>query len=269
MIIKKIMSTSFYIRIILIMVVLILFGAGFYTIYEINEYKQANEMKYIPLDPKDDYIIQWKDSVLETKIRENIGKKEGDIYLSDIWDVNNLFFRRPIGDDGPVGETIKNIDNLKGLKNLRELFLDYNEVTDINAIGSMDHLEYLSLNGNHIQNLYEIQSLSHLQYLDLSNTLIRGEDLKYVSGIKNLASLLLNYNKIKSLENLTNLNLYMLQVRENQITDLQPLINNKHLFYLDLGENQIQDIGSLYKLKNLTFVWLDNNNINDISPLKR
>jgi Leucine-rich repeat (LRR) protein len=58
-----------------------------------------------------------------------------------------------------------------------------------------------------------------------------------------------------------------IDVSNNRITDLSPLIDLAKLEKLDLSDNEIGDIDVLSNLRNLKSVLLSNNNIDDISPL--
>ena len=65
------------------------------------------------------------------------------------------------------------------------------------------------------------------------------------------------------------LNLTVLDLHDNRISDLSPLKNLVNLMDLDLDDNQISDISSLNTLTNLTVLDLDGNKISNISTLSR
>lgn len=107
--------TSVIIQII-IMVVFSIIG---YYIFNSNQASDRTELdealKYrpLPFSAENDYIVEWSDTVLETRIREQLGKEKGGIYLSALWDYNTLYLVREPGFDDPgvdaVGDTIKDI----------------------------------------------------------------------------------------------------------------------------------------------------------------
>ena len=58
--------------------------------------------------------------MLENKIRKNINRKDGDIYLSDLWDVCFLNIGRNIELEPKedIAKQIEDISSLEGLENL-------------------------------------------------------------------------------------------------------------------------------------------------------
>ncbi|HAZ48390.1 MAG TPA: hypothetical protein DDW76_32015, partial [Cyanobacteria bacterium UBA11369] len=62
-------------------------------------------------------------------------------------------------------------------------------------------------------------------------------------------------------------NLTYLNLQNNQIADISPLLTLTNLTHLDLNNNQIADISPLSALTNLTHLILVHNQIADISPL--
>lgn len=225
--------------------------------------------KYIPLDSEKDHKIQWSDTVLEDKVRQWIDKKEGDIYLSELWDVETLNMDRWIDDSGIVGDEITDISSLEGLQNLKILSLEYHNVTDIRVISSMTNLEELNLNGNHVKDLSAIETLRFLDTLDLRNTRIQEADLGCIAGLKNLDILCLDYNGLKDLEGIADLDLLWLTASGNEIADLSPLEGLNRCVHLDLRDNMIIEVGALSALKKLEYLNLRNNKITDIAPLRK
>jgi len=62
-------------------------------------------------------------------------------------------------------------------------------------------------------------------------------------------------------------NLQVLYLYNNYISDLSPLSGLNNLWYLDLGSNQISDLSPLGTVSNLQELLLDSNQISDLSPL--
>ena len=267
-----------------------LFAKSVFSFIYNSKVSKENEDKYVFLDPKEDRKIQWDDTVLEDKVRQWIDKREGDIYLRDLWDITALKLDRWVGDDGIVGDEIRDISSLEGLQNLRILSLEYHDVADIHVISSMTNLEKLDLNGNHIQDLSAIVSLQFLKKLDLRNTCIQKEELKCISELKSLSTLRLDYNGLEELGVVEELNLFCLTASGNEITDISPLRNSDKCRFidlcsnritdisplknvdkclaLDLSDNEITDVGALSALKRLEYLNLCDNKITDITPLK-
>ncbi len=76
----------------------------------------------------------------------------------------------------------------------------------------------------------------------------------------------MNLKDISVLDELKNLD--VLNLWNNEITNIGVLSKLEHLSYLVLGSNSIRDISALYKLKKLSHLNLWKNNIRDISALE-
>ena len=84
----------------------------------------------------------------------------------------------------------------------------------------------------------------------------------------NLVLLKLKNNSITNVSPLSSMvNLQELKLSQNQISDIKPLSSLVNLQELHLGENQISDINPLSSLVNLQTLLLNNNQISDIKPL--
>lgn len=264
----------------MIFLALALFGGSYYIYNYILAQKHGGDYTFeiTDLAPEMDHIILWTDTVLESRIRECINKKEGDIYLSDIWYCQALnLSRTPIIDNNLKTVTfsedpITDISNLAGLKNLRTLDLTANMITDISAVGSMDNLKVLLLYGNPLRDISAIESLTQLKNLNLNSTHLQGEELEHLLGLKNLSFLYLDFNEIESLEALKIPKVSLLSLRGNQIVDITPLTElHESLLWLDLSDNQISDISSLTKLKKVYYLDLAHNQLTklpDFSKMK-
>lgn len=254
----------------LIFLAVILIGARFYFTYS-NRSKENQEPNYVSLNPENDSKIYWTDKALENKIREIINKKEGDIYLSDLWSYYTLELGRKIENTEIRGEVIEDISSLAELANLRGLNLEYHAVTDISVLHKLDNLQRLSLDGNPIQDFSAIESLPLLKELNLRNTPIKDADLEYLAGLKNLVILYLDFNEIESLEGLGSIRPAVLSARQNKIGDITSLTNldGSLLWLLDLRKNQISKIDSLSKFKKLQYLSLSDNKITSIEPIKK
>lgn len=117
-----------------------------------------------------------------------------------------------------------------------------------------------------IKSLAGLEKAHNLLELRLARNLI--EDIKPISGLKNLQSLDLSGNKITNLDPLEKLvNLQYLELSDNQVADLKPLAGLTKLSALYLGGNKITNVGPLAKLNRLQSLHLDRNQITDIGPL--
>ena len=97
----------------------------------------------------------------------------------------------------------------------------------------------------------------------------RISDLKGLEFATNLTLILNlrdnNISDISPLANLTNLEVLLLE--GNKISDISPLSGLTNLKTLDLGDNAISDLSPLANLANLKTVRLRNNVLSDIAPL--
>ena len=109
---------------------------------------------------------------------------------------------------------IKAIKQISELKNLEELYLDYNWITKIEGIEKLIKLKTLSINRNNIGSIKDIIKNTNIEILTLKNCGIQN-----IEGIEQLASL-------KSLD-----------LSSNNIIDITPLANNEKLTYLNIKNN--------------------------------
>jgi Leucine-rich repeat (LRR) protein len=127
---------------------------------------------------------------------------------------------------------IKEIEEIKGFDNIKEL-------TDLN------------LAGNHITNISHLDNLKKLKVLKLRNNKIRM--IRGLDNLKNLEELYLDGNQIQKINGLKNLlNLKILNLNSNQIDYIQGLENLNKLQELYIGENSIpqdliEDLGGINK----------------------
>ncbi|AFZ36088.1 leucine-rich repeat-containing protein [Stanieria cyanosphaera PCC 7437] len=146
----------------------------------------------------------------------------------------------------------------------------------------------LNLNNEIVRNLGKdfrlLQCLPNLQQLNGSGSW-SGNDLSVLQSLTKLTTLSLldceidddNLDRIKSLTNLTSLNLSTPNVliygrtfhyTHNHITDLKPLRSLAKLEKLELSANPIKDISPLQSLTNLRELNLKHSPIEDLTPLK-
>ena len=180
-------------------------------------------------------VIQWQDKSLEKCIRDILGKANGDIKGYELSKIEII-------ECDHANITILN--DLKYCTNLKELFLGYNNISDISVLGNLTKLENLYLIANNISDISALKNLSSLQKIELDFN---------------------NINDISVLKNLTNLT--YLSLWENDISDINILENLTNLKILSLGYNNISDVSMLNKLTNLERLSLSGNNISDVSVL--
>ena len=152
--------------------------------------------------------MTFKDKALEKLIRDNLGKTEGEItveelesievivpgYYRGISDISDLKYCKNLkklvfpSDDRRPMTTLKQIDALSELTELKELTLTYNRVlSDISPLAKLKKLEVLDLSGNAIEDISPLKDLSALRVLHLTSNPIR--DGSPIAGMSELVDL--------------------------------------------------------------------------------
>ncbi len=210
------------------------------------------------------HVMVWNDSVLESKMREITGIYSGDIWLKDVWKISELDLGRSY--DDVESTPVRNLQALSELENLKELYLDNSELSDISALAGFTSLTLLSLDYNQISDISPLSQLSSLNILSLESNQI--SDISPLADLQSLNTLSLWGNQISDISPLADLHsLNSLSLSENQISDISPLAGLHSLNTLYLWENQISDISPLAGLHSLNSLSLWENQISDISPL--
>ena len=223
------------------------------------------------------------DANLRTALEQQMGKSAGatitQLDMAKLPELLRLQRQRP---------PISLVTGLEHAVNVAFLSLDYNSISDLSPLASLNSLTSLSLRGNSISDLSPLASSTSLRWLTLNNNSIsdlsplasltspRGlylsdnsiSDLSPLASSTSLTHLSLSNNPISDLSPLASLNsLTFLSLRGNSISDLSPLASLTSLQSLYLHGNSISDLSPLASLTSLQFLYLDNNSISDLSPL--
>jgi internalin A len=185
--------------------------------------------------------VYFADKNFEHVIRESLDKRLGDITNIDMLTVSAV---------NGCERGIYNIEPLVYCKNVYEINLEDNYISDISVLSSLDSLEELYLGSNYFIDISSLSNLINLRQLDLGyNQQIT--DISSLSRLVNLNSLDLECNKISDISPLHNLvNLSDLYLNENDITDIKPLSSLINLKYLYLSGNQIIDYSPISLIYN-------------------
>jgi internalin A len=116
-----------------------------------------------------------------------------------------VLLKRAGTDDAEAAERI--------LLSMTELYLNYNQITDISSLGSLTNLTELYLSGNQITDISSLGSLTNLITLYLSGNQIT--DISSLGSLTNLTTLSLLCNQIT--------NLSLLDSLTNSLTNLTKL----------------------------------------------
>ena len=120
----------------------------------------------IPFDQSglQDYVIEWNDARLEKVVRKEIKKSEGDIMLSDVWELEFLGMSY---EGNSQDEELLDISALKELRNLKSLVMSYSRIKDFAVLSELTNLNKLVLNYDAIEDLSVIPVIPSLEELKL------------------------------------------------------------------------------------------------------
>ena len=254
--------------------------------------------KAVYTNPERDFAIDWKDRVLESRMREITGIHSRDIMYRDVKDIIQLYL------SSKGGDKIGDISALGSLTKLEYLDLSDNKISDISALGNLINLKILDLSGNQISDISVLNSLNKLNYLDLTDNqitdfsqiehlniprvfmefakgqsanggtagkaplpdyVIEWKDSVLESRMREITGIHSRDIKYSDVKNITQL--YLSSKGGDKISDISALSIMEKLEYLDLVNNEISDISALSNMANLKILDLTNNQINDISVL--
>jgi Leucine-rich repeat (LRR) protein len=198
-------------------------------------------------------IVVFTDSALETKVREQMGKPEGDITLSEASAVVKL----DLSNESPDVMNSKNggihdISDLRYFTSLEDLNLSYNEIHDLSPLAELTTLKYLGFTGILPDDLSVLKGLTNLIFLGFDWTCEESERLNGTLSLAFMADM-------KDLE--------IFSCMGNGVQDISALGGLTKIWSLFLNDNAITDISALANLTNLTELKLDGNPIQDYSPL--
>lgn len=161
---------------------------------------------------------------------------------------------------------ISNIAKMTWPPRLQTLDLGHNRLKEFSVLERLEKLNTLFLNRNRIRDLNPFLVPTSLRELDLNGNQI--ESLGPLENQRQIEVLFLSYNLIGDLSPLARFhNLTRLELIGNHIEALDPLQSLTNLNILALGHNQIRNLKPLAKLKQLIRLTLQKNRISDIRPL--
>jgi len=199
-------------------------------------------------------VVVFTDDALEAKVREAMGRPEGDIIVAEAQAVVKLDLSNESFDDmNRQNGGIRDISDLKYFTGLEELNLSYNDISDFTPIAELTSIKVLGFNG------------------------IRPKDLSVLKGLTNMTCLIFDWTCDESQWRNGNVSLdFMADMKDLEIfsaigggiKDINALGGLTKIWSLYLENNAITDISSLANLTNLKELKLSNNPIGDYSPLK-
>lgn len=138
------------------------------------------------------------------------------------------------------GLTDNDVIELSKMKNLKELYLDNNEITDLSFAEQLTELEYLSATNNFISDISSLEKLKNLYVLMLSENLV--SDISPIGSLSNMIVLNLSNNEVRDITPIGSLtNLEILNLSNNEVSDISSLRSCYGLCFLDLTGNNISE----------------------------
>ena len=160
---------------------------------------------------------------------------------------------------------------VEDIKQLDELDLTGNKLSDITCLSELTHFNSLYLSFNNLTKLQPLEKHNNLLALTLDENQL--DDLAPLAGLSKLNLLSLNSNKISDLRPIAKL-IYLkyLYLGENQIVDIDSLKGLDNLVILDLSKNQLTNVkvlGGLTKLRSLNLLDNDGLKVAEIQGLQK
>ncbi|MED0876278.1 leucine-rich repeat domain-containing protein [Bacillus mobilis] len=113
-----------------------------------------------------------------------------------------------------------------------------------------------------IQDVSGLEYMTNLENLTLEE--VKLENIKFISGLRQLKSLSITYGELEDIGPLAELeNIEFLTLRNNKISDVSPLSQMKKIKMLDLNSNYIKDIKPLFTVTSLRTLTVANNQISN------
>ena len=163
---------------------------------------------------------------------------------------------------GLYADDSSELTSLYWLVSLQRLWLDNNGLRDISDLKNLKQLSFLSLADNAITSMSSIGSLKKLTYLDLDNNQLSSANL---GRLKNLVAFYAENNSITQVTQypsaLLELRLNGNQLNKDSIENIGEL---EDLVYLSLSDSDVGDLGFLANLTNLTHLELANSHLNQV-----
>ncbi|CAD6506417.1 BgTH12-07343 [Blumeria graminis f. sp. triticale] len=159
------------------------------------------------------------------------------------------------------------LNHLNGIpRTVRKLHIAENCISDMTAWGHLTNLQYVDVSNNELKSLSSLKSLVHLRGIRADKNKI--SDLKGVSELDGLLNLRLRDNNLRSLDfqNTKLQSLTNLDVRGNQISEIQNIQKLESITVLDLNDNHISHFtrSTSKPLSSLKYLRLSGNNLESI-----
>jgi formylglycine-generating enzyme required for sulfatase activity len=199
------------------------------------------------------------DPGLNNAIRETLQKPVGPLTPQDLLGLTNL---------SALSRNITNLQGLEAARNLSQLLLDDNHITDVSfpqLLTNMTSLSVLDLSENPITNLTLPGGLTNLARFRVDNGRLAQLTLP-AAGLTRLTNLSLGFNQLSSLTlpaDMTNLSALILF--ENQLTNLTLPPKLPNLTQLNLAGNRLTSLNLPAGLTKLSALFAGGNLLTDFT----
>lgn len=184
--------------------------------------------------------VVFADPVLETMVRDAMGKPTGDITIAEAEAVKELRLGIEWQPQIPPETQMKDLSGIEAFQNLELLDLSFHHISDISPLTGLTKLTTLSLGGNPVQDITPISGMTSLRELKLFNC--EANDYSALTKLTTLEFLMLDRSPFEDaslLSGLTQLN--WLSISYTQVKDVSPLAGLTNLRHLSLSECPITD----------------------------
>lgn len=204
-------------------------------------------------EPTPEPVVIFTDAALEARVREAMGKPEGDITVSEAAAVKKLDLSNTSFDDmNSKSGGIHDISDLKYFTGLEDLNLSFNDLHDLSPLAELTSLTSLGFTGIKADDLTVLKGLTNLVFLGFDWTCQEDErqsgtlSLDFMADMKNLEIFSCMGNGVQDISALAGLTkIWSLFLDENAITDVTPIASLTNLRELKLGKNPITDYSPL------------------------
>lgn len=248
-----------------------------------NQFRQFSGVEFVPADHGEDYAIEWQDPTLEKLIRQALGKPEGDILHSDVWDIWHLRLSRDmetitcsLSTTPPEGEltyhnTLYTLIGLTEAECTQETGEWRLSLADLRHFDSLQVLTLCKRSMSQIHgvtaDLTGLEALPGLQLLELENVKLEHQSsLSGCTGLKVL-SILGEVDSLEPMQSMTQLRHLSLENSVNTL-DLEPLTHLPELSYLSLDIVPVSTLAPLARMEALQYLSLSQMPVESMDSLE-
>ena len=195
----------------------------------------------------EDHPIECNDSYVEESLRRAAHKPEGQLMLSDVFEITML--------------RVDHFENIPGDE------IGYRGAGDLSALSELINLKYLDVEYTTEDSLDKLAGLVNLEELDITAS----DSFRDISALRNMKQLQILHMPKCGLEDLSDLaeltELKELHIIDNSVSDLSPLKNLTGLEVLEIVDNPCKDISMLAGMDSMRELYLDGCPVEDYSVL--